>query len=548
MPHQHLLLPLVLLVACDPSLSQDPSSNSTLRVVSDPETPTTIDRTAPSVDSFGPGLIRPSGILPESARTVPGTDTDGDGLYDAFELDHGLDPLNPDTDGDGIHDHWDLLGSEHTLQDPTNTGGFAWFDPSVTTFEAPDRPDAEQSNAPLTGLHLQTVGERSLVVFGPTTRRPVHSTCTPLAYGPPLCGHLDSRLEWGILAHAELRFEQGPFGFETVWELQLHDGTYIRQDHQRHQPQTAPTGTVPRPHWGPDPDADGLSAEEEFLLGTDPLLWDSDNDGIPDGIEHFYGQDPLDEDTDNDGLLDTLEYLANTDPADNDRDRDTLSDTEEERLGTSPNASDTDRDGLDDNLELIHGTNPLDWDTNNDSIPDGQWLFRRPQTWVLTEAWSTFSHYAPVVGHEHGWHVLIRDTPAGPQGAFIDDRYASLTPLVCTTRNKVITCQPDVPGSPSAGSIMRLVRTPTGVDLLFGYWSWPLSLPENVCPQVNGPIDDTDNDGLSNTEESLLGTDPRCADSDDDGLNDSTELVFQTDPLNADTNNDGTTDLDALLP
>ena len=31
-------------------------------------------------------------------------DTDGDGLSDSDELEHGTDPTNPDTDGDGLND------------------------------------------------------------------------------------------------------------------------------------------------------------------------------------------------------------------------------------------------------------------------------------------------------------------------------------------------------------------------------------------------------------------------------------------------------------
>lgn len=58
---------------------------------------------------------------------------------------------------------------------------------------------------------------------------------------------------------------------------------------------------------------------------------------------------------------------------------------------------------------------------------------------------------------------------------------------------------------------------------------------------------DNDQDGLSNYEEYLLGTDPLRADSDFDGLSDGDEVnVYGTDPLNPDTDDDGLSDGDEI--
>jgi hypothetical protein len=54
---------------------------------------------------------------------------------------------------------------------------------------------------------------------------------------------------------------------------------------------------------------------------------------------------------------------------------------------------------------------------------------------------------------------------------------------------------------------------------------------------------DTDGDGLTDLQESLLGTNPNDTDSDDDGLTDGDEVfVHHTNPNNADTDGDGVND------
>jgi hypothetical protein len=74
-----------------------------------------------------------------------------------------------------------------------------------------------------------------------------------------------------------------------------------------------------------DQDSDGLTALQEFQLGTNLRIADSDGDGIQDGEEVAAGVDgfitnPLNADTDGDGLRDGLEVLAGSSPTDpNDR-------------------------------------------------------------------------------------------------------------------------------------------------------------------------------------------------------------------------------------
>lgn len=65
---------------------------------------------------------------------------------------------------------------------------------------------------------------------------------------------------------------------------------------------------------------------------------------------------------------------------------------------------------------------------------------------------------------------------------------------------------------------------------------------QEVALGTNPLVFDTDGDGLGDGDEVLLGTDPLNADTDADGLSDGGELTFGTDPNNPDTDGDGLTD------
>lgn len=124
-----------------------------------------------------------------------------------------------------------------------------------------------------------------------------------------------------------------------------------------------------------DDDGDGLTNDQEKLLGTDPLNPDTDGDGLNDGEEvNEYKTNPLNSDTDGDGLKDGAEVKDHkTDPLNKDTDGDGLTDGDEvNKYKTSPTNPDTDGDGLKDGEEVTtHGTDPLKKDTDGDGLDDG---------------------------------------------------------------------------------------------------------------------------------------------------------------------------------
>ena len=68
----------------------------------------------------------------------------------------------------------------------------------------------------------------------------------------------------------------------------------------------------------------------------------------------------------------------------------------------------------------------------------------------------------------------------------------------------------------------------------------PAPIPSGAGNKAKGR--DTDEDGLSDAEELMLGTDPASRDTDGDGLADGEELKLGTDPRRVDTDGDGMPD------
>ena len=105
------------------------------------------------------------------------------------------------------------------------------------------------------------------------------------------------------------------------------------------------------------------------------------------------------------------------------------------------------------------------------------------------------------------------------------------------------------------GGLMVLVLIGAGVFIALGSRDEQVSANNNLNSQANTapvstfdarqgvPVLDGDSDGLTDEEESSLGTNPTVADSDRDELTDFDEAkLYHSDPKKADTDGDGNAD------
>ncbi|MBN2449418.1 MAG: laminin G domain-containing protein [Lentisphaeria bacterium] len=266
-------------------------------------------------------------------------DTDHDGMADGWEVANGLNPLFDDAaadpDGDGLINVEEYLGADHLVDlvtIPPDWGDAT--DPLDSDTDDDGLPDGWERRYGLDAT--SDVGDDG-------------------ALGDPDLDGLTNLDERNYLTNpmdADTDNDGLPDGWEVTYGFSPLD----------------PTGSNGA---AGDPDADGATNIVEYGQGTDPTDWDTDDDDLPDGWEIQYDLDPLsalppngrNDDPDMDGRTNYEEYLAGTHPKipeneATDSDGDGLTDVQEWQpdVNTDPHRVDTDDDGANDYEEYLVGT------------------------------------------------------------------------------------------------------------------------------------------------------------------------------------------------
>ncbi|WP_245238035.1 Ig-like domain-containing protein [Paenibacillus etheri] len=445
-----------------------------------------------SLDPFPTDPTKPGngGELDTDGDGIPDSldpDDDNDGLSDEQEIVLGTDPKKADTDGDGINDKEDPFPTDATkpgkVGDELDTDGDG----------IPDSLDPDDDNDGLS--------DEQELINGTDPKHP--------------------DTDGDGIKDKEDPFPLDPTKPGNGGELDT-DGDGIPDS------------------LDPDDDNDGLSDEQEIVLGTDPKKADTDGDGIKDKEDPFPldptkpgngGEldtdgdgipDSLDPDDDNDGLTDEQEIVLGADPKKADTDGDGIKDKEDpfptdatkpgkvgDELDTDGDGipdsldPDDDNDGLTDEQELINGTNPKHPDTDHDGIKDKEDPFPTDPT-------------KPGNGGE-----LDTDGDGIPDSLDPDDDNDGLTD------EQEIVLGTDPKKVDTDGDGINDKEDPFPLDPTKPGNGGELDTDGDGIPDSLDP--DDDNDGLSDEQELINGTDPKHPDTDGDGIKDK-EDPFPLDP------------------
>ena len=323
--------------------------------------------------------------------STPCDDCDHDGLLDAFELLHGLDPTNPndgalsDIDNDGIVT-WLELEFNHdpkvadvTDNDndgiPDNYESMFNYDPTLTDTDSNGIADG-QEDYDNDGLYNQFelfVGTNSLVANQDNDQDGLPDAWESLIIT------IQNNGQQNVLATHDFDGD----GLHNAFEFRLFLNPLLPDSNQNNVIDSLEDsdgdqisnrieqifGLDPTHDESHDQDGDGLSDIIEQKINSDPTIpnsintalldfvADSDNDGFSNGYEIMLGLNPTqaNDDTNTNNIPDTLESMLNIDLAatTNDSDNDQLPDNFEDALGLNKHVPDADANGntITDSLE-----------------------------------------------------------------------------------------------------------------------------------------------------------------------------------------------------
>jgi len=261
-----------------------------------------------------------------------------------------------------------------------------------------------------------------------------------------------------------------------------------------------------------DSDGDGLSDAYETKIGTESYLSDTDGDGIKDGVEIGKNlKTPLD--SDNDSVIDALDY---------DDDNDGLPTFLESK-------KDSDKDGL---LDY------LDSDSDNDGVADGEeagYLNKDKNLDGIDDAFD-LGRKGAVDNNGDGIddNVKLPDHDQDGKPDYLDAKFKNQkvkTILVKKPDIKPKKTNMNLDVATAQEKLKKVIKNKTPI----------IPVVENkkatakVDPMVINRHTDSDNDGLSNELEKMLGTNHLKRDSDGDKVSDAIEIGLDVNsPLDSD--------------
>ena len=462
---------------------------------------------------------------PDAPGLVEDTDDDNDGLSDTNESEIGTNPLNPDTDGDGMCDGPVasppdcVAGPDAFPLDPagdTDTDG----DGKPDTLNPPSNSvPALEEDFDDDGDGLEDVNETNTGIANGDTDTGT-DPLNPDTDNDGICdGPIDVYDPQGNLI-CVAGPDETPFGEEASGMVYGLNNTQFAS--------LVPPYQLPDATWEISPDLPlGLSIDpvSGIISGTPTEVMENTtfiiygNASVTNTITFGFNLEIL-EDTDRDGLPNVLpdDYPVDGELIEDlDDDGDGASDLSETGTGIYNGTGDM-------------GTDPLDPDTDDDGICDG------PNDVLPQCIGGPDSN--PFGTGPLGPTVLVNNSittplpPANPVPGAVWEVSPDLPDgLVLDSATGIITGTPTQTIDNTTFTMWANTTTPS-MSILSTFWlevledsdgdGMPDTLPDDY-PDTNPPYDlvedlDDDNDGMSDEDEAIIGTDPTNPDTDGDGF------------------------------